>query len=101
MTTAKARMDGGDDSEEDPEMELFANQVIEKEMKKMTKQTDDLDDEDDDVLGDLENEQDDDEDMENVLMTPKELEEAILDGEPIDAKSISSFCLARPFLKFS
>lgn len=45
--------------------------------------------------------QDDDEDMENVLMTPKELEEAILDGEPIDAKSISSFCLARPFLKLA
>ena len=40
-----------------------------------------------------------DEDMENVLMTPQELEEAILDGEPIDAKSISSFFLARPFLK--
>jgi ADP-ribose pyrophosphatase len=43
--------------------------------------------------------QDTDEDMENVLMTPKELETAILDGEPIDAKSISSFFLARPFLK--
>lgn len=41
-----------------------------------------------------------DEDMENVLMTPQELEEAILDGEPIDAKSISSFFLARPFLKY-
>lgn len=40
-----------------------------------------------------------DEDMENVLMTPQELEEAILAGEPIDAKSISSFFLARPFLK--
>jgi ADP-ribose pyrophosphatase len=40
-----------------------------------------------------------DEDMENVLMTPQELEEAILDGEQIDAKSISSFFLARPFLK--
>ena len=43
--------------------------------------------------------QDADEDMENVLMTPQELEEAILAGEPIDAKSISSFFLARPFLK--
>jgi len=42
---------------------------------------------------------DTDEDMENVLMTPQELEEAILDGEQIDAKSISSFFLARPFLK--
>ncbi|HEY9902909.1 MAG TPA: NUDIX hydrolase [Candidatus Sericytochromatia bacterium] len=40
-----------------------------------------------------------DEDLENVLMTPQELEEAILDGESIDAKSISSFFLARPFLK--
>ena len=40
-----------------------------------------------------------DEDMENVLMTPEELEDAILAGEPIDAKSISSFFLARPFLK--
>jgi ADP-ribose pyrophosphatase len=31
-------------------------------------------------------------------MTPQELEEAILAGEPVDAKSISSFFLARPFL---
>ncbi|TAF42555.1 MAG: NUDIX hydrolase, partial [Oscillatoriales cyanobacterium] len=42
--------------------------------------------------------QDDDEDMETVLFTPEELEKAILAGEPIDAKSISSFFLARPFL---
>ncbi|HAX80382.1 MAG TPA: NUDIX hydrolase [Cyanobacteria bacterium UBA11372] len=42
--------------------------------------------------------QDDDEDMETILMTPQELEQAIHDGEPIDAKSISSFFLARPFL---
>lgn len=42
--------------------------------------------------------QDDDEDIEVVLMTPKELEQAILDGEPVDAKSISSFFMARPFL---
>lgn len=42
--------------------------------------------------------QDADEDMETVLMTPQELEQAILDGEPVDAKSISSFFLARPFL---
>ena len=43
--------------------------------------------------------QDDDEDMETVLLTPQELEEAILAGEPVDSKSISSFLLARPFLK--
>ena len=42
--------------------------------------------------------QDDDEDMEVVLMTPSELEEAILAGEPVDAKSICSLVLARPFL---
>ncbi|MGK7873116.1 MAG: NUDIX hydrolase [Xenococcaceae cyanobacterium] len=42
--------------------------------------------------------QDDDEDIEVVLMTPQELEQAILAGEPVDAKSISSFFLARPFL---
>ncbi|AOY79698.1 MULTISPECIES: NUDIX hydrolase [Moorena] len=42
--------------------------------------------------------QDDDEDIEVVLMTPKELEQAILEGEPVDAKSISSFFMARPFL---
>lgn len=42
--------------------------------------------------------QDEDEDIEVVLMTPQELEQAILKGEAIDAKSISSFMLARPFL---
>lgn len=42
--------------------------------------------------------QDDDEDIEVVLMTPQELEQAILQGDPVDAKSISSFMLARPFL---
>lgn len=42
--------------------------------------------------------QDADEDMETVLMTPQELEQAILAGEAVDAKSISSFLLARPFL---
>lgn len=42
-------------------------------------------------------EQDDDEDIETVLMTPEQLEKAILEGEAIDAKSISSFFLARPF----
>jgi ADP-ribose pyrophosphatase len=40
-----------------------------------------------------------DEDLETVLMSPEQLEAAILAGEPIDAKSISSFFLARPFLK--
>ncbi len=44
-------------------------------------------------------EQDEDEDMETVLMTPEDLEQAILDGEAIDAKSICSFFLSRPFLK--
>lgn len=44
-------------------------------------------------------EQDEDEDIEVVLMTPEELERAILAGEPVDAKSISSFFLARPFLR--
>jgi ADP-ribose pyrophosphatase len=43
--------------------------------------------------------QDEDEDIEVVLMTPSELEQAILRGEPVDAKSISSFFLARPLLK--
>ncbi|MBD1907521.1 NUDIX hydrolase [Funiculus sociatus GB2-A5] len=43
--------------------------------------------------------QDVDEDIETVLMTPEEFEKAILAGEPVDAKSISSFFLARPFLK--
>ncbi|MBE9005162.1 NUDIX hydrolase [Fortiea sp. LEGE XX443] len=42
--------------------------------------------------------QDEDEDIETVLLTPEELEKAILQGEPVDAKSISSFFLARPFL---
>jgi ADP-ribose pyrophosphatase len=43
--------------------------------------------------------QDDDEDIEVVLMTPQELEKAIMAGAPIDAKSICSFFLARPFLQ--
>ncbi|GAC1491502.1 MAG: NUDIX hydrolase [Chamaesiphon sp.] len=42
--------------------------------------------------------QDADEDIETILMTPQELEKAILAGDPVDAKSISSFFLARPFL---
>ena len=43
--------------------------------------------------------QDEDEDMETVLLTIEELEDAILRGELVDAKSISSFLLACPFLK--
>ena len=39
-----------------------------------------------------------DEDLEVVLMTPEQLERSILAGEAVDAKSISSFFLARPFL---
>ncbi|OLP19964.1 NUDIX hydrolase [Leptolyngbya sp. 'hensonii'] len=47
---------------------------------------------------DLPPDQDADEDIEVVLMRPQQLEAAILAGEPVDAKSISSFFLARPFL---
>ncbi|MFH7026599.1 MAG: NUDIX hydrolase [Heteroscytonema crispum UTEX LB 1556] len=43
-------------------------------------------------------EQEEDEDIETVFFTPEELEKAILDGEPVDAKSISSFFMARKFL---
>ncbi|MFE4106807.1 NUDIX hydrolase [Almyronema epifaneia] len=39
-----------------------------------------------------------DEDLEVILMTPTALEKAILAGEAIDAKSIASFLLARPYL---
>ncbi len=42
--------------------------------------------------------QDEDEDIEVVLMTPSEFEEAIFNGDAIDAKSITSYFLARPFL---
>jgi ADP-ribose pyrophosphatase len=42
--------------------------------------------------------QDEDEDIEVLFWTPQELEKAILEGQPVDAKSISSFFLARPFL---
>ena len=42
--------------------------------------------------------QDVDEDIEVVLLSPEELEEAIAAGEPVDSKSISSFFLARQFL---
>ncbi len=43
--------------------------------------------------------QDADEDIEVVFFTPSELETAIMDGEPIDSKSISSFFLVRHLLK--
>ncbi|WP_414542374.1 NUDIX hydrolase [Nostoc sp. CCY0012] len=39
-----------------------------------------------------------DEDIETVLLTPEELEKAIIEGELVDAKTISSFLLARPLL---
>ncbi|MGC9523988.1 MAG: NUDIX hydrolase [Limnospira sp.] len=42
--------------------------------------------------------QDDDEDIETVLMTPQEVEMAIRAGEPVDAKSIASLIFAKPFL---
>jgi len=42
--------------------------------------------------------QDIDEDIERVLMTPEQLERAIYDGEPVDAKSVTSFFLAKPLL---
>lgn len=41
--------------------------------------------------------QDEDEDIEVVFMSPEALEKAILAGETVDAKSITSFYLARPF----
>lgn len=41
---------------------------------------------------------DEDEDIEIVLMTPTEFETAIYTGEPIDAKSIAAYFLARKFI---
>jgi ADP-ribose pyrophosphatase len=41
---------------------------------------------------------DDDEDIEVILMSVSEFETAIYDGEPIDAKSIAAYFLARRFL---
>ena len=41
---------------------------------------------------------DEDEDIEVLFFTPEELEKAILEGELVDSKSISSFMLARPYL---
>jgi hypothetical protein len=58
------KLDGSDLEGEDPEMEAFANEIIEKEMKKMTKQQDDLDDE---VLSGLSDEDIDDEDGEDDM----------------------------------
>ncbi|MGF1522836.1 MAG: NUDIX hydrolase [Leptolyngbyaceae cyanobacterium] len=40
-----------------------------------------------------------DEDIEVIHMTPAKFEQAILHGEPIDAKSIASFLMAKPYLK--
>ncbi|MGG6293852.1 NUDIX hydrolase [Leptolyngbya sp. AN02str] len=45
--------------------------------------------------------QDEDEDIELVLMTAQELEQAIFQGAPIDAKSICSFMLAQKALQQS
>jgi ADP-ribose pyrophosphatase len=42
--------------------------------------------------------QDEDEDLEVVLMSESELEAAILNGEPIDGKSIACFYMARTYL---
>ena len=41
---------------------------------------------------------DDDEDIEVVLMDTEALEKAILEGVPIDAKSIAAFYMARAYL---
>jgi ADP-ribose pyrophosphatase len=43
--------------------------------------------------------QDEDEDIEVVLMTPADFEAAVHRGEAIDAKSIASYFLARPYLE--
>ncbi|MBV6623944.1 MAG: NUDIX hydrolase [Rivularia sp. (in: Bacteria)] len=41
---------------------------------------------------------DEDEDIEILFLTPAELEKAILEGDAVDSKTISSFILARPYL---
>jgi len=51
-------------------------------------------------LLDLPPAQDADEDIETVLMTPQALEQAILNGDAVDAKSICAFFMARAFLNF-
>ncbi|MEO1179668.1 MAG: NUDIX hydrolase [Cyanobacteria bacterium J06636_28] len=43
-------------------------------------------------------EQDDDEDIAVVLMTPEDFEKAVIDGDGVDAKSIAGYFLAKPFL---
>jgi ADP-ribose pyrophosphatase len=43
--------------------------------------------------------QDEDEDIEVVLMTPAEFEAAVLGGEPIDAKSVTSYFLAKAHVR--
>ncbi|MEL6382697.1 MAG: NUDIX hydrolase [Cyanobacteria bacterium J06626_18] len=43
-------------------------------------------------------EMDADEDIEVIHMAPEKFEQAILNGEPIDAKSIASFFMAKPHL---
>lgn len=43
--------------------------------------------------------QDEDEDIEVVLFSPEELEKTILNEDIVDAKSVTSFFLARPFLE--
>ena len=43
--------------------------------------------------------QDEDEDIEVILMTPADFEAAIHRGDAIDAKSIASYFLARPYLE--
>ena len=45
--------------------------------------------------------QDEDEDIEVVLMSEAELEQAIMSGEPIDGKSIACFYMARAYLNRS
>lgn len=40
-----------------------------------------------------------DEDLEVVLLTPAELEKSIAAGEAVDAKTIASFYLAKPYLE--
>lgn len=68
----------GEESEEDPELEDFANDVIEKEMKKMNAGADALEDEDEDVLSELEEGSDffdGEEDLQDVNVDDAEDEE--------------------------
>ncbi|MGK7914155.1 MAG: NUDIX hydrolase [Prochloraceae cyanobacterium] len=43
--------------------------------------------------------QDEDEDIQVIQISPEELEQAIYDGEAINAEAITSYFLARPFLE--